>query len=402
MRPAADRPILIAGGGIGGLATALALAHKGIPSKILERRSAFAEEGAGIQIGPHGMHVLRWLGVDDAVRRNAAEPDNLKVINARSGSVLSALPLGSWIARRHGAPYCTAHRQDLHTALLEAASTNPLVHIAMDGKAVDAATVRSGVTVTLANGATLPGAAFVGADGLWSELRTKIFDKQQPRFAGKCAFRSVVPSEAVPQSLRGNDVHIWLAAGAHIVDYPVRRGAERALVAIFPDTQQSEAWSTDASVTDVRDRARPFAQPLKDLLHAASHWRKWSLYERAVPALYAKGAIALLGDAAHPVLPFLAQGAVMALEDASVVAAEIAMTPGDIPSALMRYESDRRTRVMRVQVASRRNGQIYHLSGLMAAARNSVLRALPAERVMAGYDWLYGWKPPLPIATTIK
>ncbi len=129
-------------------------------------------------------------------------------------------------------------------------------------------------------------------------------------------------------------------------------------------------------------------------MQSASSWRKWSLYERAVPSHYVKGAIALLGDAAHPVLPFLAQGAVMALEDACVVAAAIAMTPGDIPSALKRYESERRSRVTRVQAASRRNGQVYHMTGLMAAARNSVLRTLPAERVMRAYDWLYEWKPP--------
>lgn len=394
MHPAADHPVLIAGGGIGGLATALALARHGIPSKILERRSALAEEGAGIQIGPHGMGVLAWLGMDGVVRARAAEPDSLRVLNARSGREITALPLGSWIAQRHGAPYCTLHRQDLHSALVNRATGDPLIAIAANSDVADAATSPAGVTITTSNGATLSGAALIGADGLWSSLRTKFFDAKPPRFSGKCAYRSVVPGEAVPQSLRRNDVHIWLEAGAHVVHYPVRGGREVALVAIFPDTQQSEAWSTDASVTDIRPRACDFAQPLQDLLRSASSWRKWSLYERAVPSHYAKGGIALLGDAAHPVLPFLAQGAVLALEDASVVAAEIGMTPGDIPSALLRYEFNRRGRVMRVQAASRRNGQIYHLSGLIAAARNGVLRNLPAERLMAGYDWLYGWTPP--------
>ncbi len=227
MRPAADRPILIAGGGIGGLATALALARHGIPSRILEQRSAFAEEGAGIQIGPHGMHVLHWLGVDDAVIKSAAEPESLRVMNARSGRELSALPLGSWIARRHGAPYCTAHRQDLHAALLDHASTNPHIEIANDAKVVDAVSNVSGIDVSLATTASMSGAALIGADGLWSALRTKLFDDQLPRFSGKCAYRSVVPREAVPQSMRRNDIHIWLEAGAHIVDYPVRGGTER-------------------------------------------------------------------------------------------------------------------------------------------------------------------------------
>jgi salicylate hydroxylase len=399
VHPAADHPVLIAGGGIGGLATALALARHGIPSRILERRDGFAEEGAGIQIGPHGMRVLTWLGIDAVVRAAAAEPDSLRVMNARSGHEITALPLGTWIARRHGAPYCTLHRQDLHSALVNRAVANPLIAIEANTDVANAASSLEGVTVKTANGAALSGAALIGADGLWSSLRTKLFDAKPPRFSGKCAYRCVVPGEAVPQSLRHNDVHIWLEAGAHVVHYPVRGGPVRgskdiALVAIFQEPAQSDSWSTDASGREVHARIGSLALPLQDLMRSASAWRKWSLFECPVPVHFAKGGIALLGDAAHPVLPFLAQGAVMALEDANVVAAEIAMTPGDIPSALLRYEFNRRARVMRVQAASRRNGQIYHMSGLMAAARNSVLRTLPAERLMTGYDWLYGWTPP--------
>ena len=394
MHPAAEHPVLIAGGGIGGLATALALARHGIPSKILERRDGFAEEGAGIQIGPHGMRVLASLGIDGVVRESAAEPDSIRVMNARSGHEVTALPLGSWIARRHGAPYCTLHRQALHSALVSRATADPRIAIVTNTDVADAASTYAGVTVTTANGPTLSGAALIGADGLWSSLRTKLFDGTPPRFCGKCAYRSVVPGEAVPQSLRRNVVYIWLEAGAHVVHYPVRGGKELALVAIFQEPARFDAWNTQASGPEVHARTGTLAKPLQDLLRSASSWRKWSLFEGPVPTHYAKGGIALLGDAAHPVLPFLAQGAVMALEDASVAAAEIAMTPGDIPSALLRYEFNRRARVMRVQAASRRNGQIYHLSGLMAAARNGMLRTLPAERLMSSYDWLYGWTPP--------
>ena len=394
MRPASDHPILIVGGGIGGLATALALARHGIPSKILERRGAFAEEGAGIQIGPHGMRVLAWLGIDGIVRARATEPDSIRVMNARSGHEVTALPLGAWIANRHGAPYCTLHRQDLHSALVNRAATDPLISIAANTDVVDATTSLEGVTLTTANGATFTGAALIGADGLWSSLRVKLFDAKPPRFSGKCAYRCVVPGEAIPQTWRRNDVHIWLEVGAHVVHYPARGGKDVALVAIFDEPARFEAWSTDASGPEVHARIGSLAQPLQDLMRSVSAWRKWSLFECPVPTHYARGGIALLGDAAHPVLPFLAQGAVMALEDASVVAAEIAMTPGDIPSALLRYEFNRRARVVRVQAASRRNGQVYHLSGFMAAARNGVLRILPAERLMAGYDWLYGWTPP--------
>ncbi|MEQ1715818.1 MAG: FAD-dependent monooxygenase [Hyphomicrobium sp.] len=391
MTTPADRPILIAGGGIGGLAAALALAKRGIASHVLERRDAYSEEGAGIQIGPNGTRILMDIGASDALRTRAAVPDALQVCDAVSGAPMTRLPLGEWIAARHGAPYWTAHRQDLHSALLEIARTHPAITLSTGATVEGAEQQPGGVIAALADGRRLESGALIAADGLWSPVRTKLFDPAQPRAVGKSAYRSVVAIDALPKGLAVNDVHIWLTAGAHIVHYPVRGGQELAIVAIFDEPRQAAGWSTAVEAAFVRTRAAKLASPIRTLFDAANTWKLWSLQALAMPARWTQGHIALLGDAAHPVLPFLAQGAVLALEDASVLSAEIAGADGAMAAALQRYGEMRRGRALRVQSASRRNGRIYHLNGLMAAARDSVLRRAPPALIMKQYDWLYGW-----------
>lgn len=387
-----DNPVLIAGGGIGGLAAALALARRGIASHVLEKRQSFAEEGAGIQIGPNGMRVLAGFGVDLALRNAAAAPDALQVRDAVTGAPLARLPLGSWIAERHGAPYWTAHRQDLHHALLEAAQADAKIALETDASIESADEAASGVRVTLSGGRSLEGRALIAADGLWSTVRAKVFNASAPRMAGKTAYRTVIPVSALPEGLAINDVHIWLAAGAHVVHYPVRGGREHAFVIIYDEAQQTPGWSTRIEAAFVRARAQRLAPSLRVLLEAGEAWRMWTLHELTMPAFWAKGHIALLGDAAHPVLPFLAQGAVLALEDASVLADELAASDGATAAALQRYEDKRRARALRVQSASRRNGRIYHLSGVAKAARDAVLATTPPALFMRQFDWLYGWR----------
>lgn len=392
MTAAPDNAVLITGGGIGGLATALALAKRDISSQILEKRSAFSEEGAGIQIGPNGTRILNDIGVLELLRDDAAAPDALQVRDGINAHELARLPLGSWIAERHGSPYWTAHRQDLHRALLEAATREPRITLHTDCP-VETATQRSdSVTAILSGGREVSGQVLIGADGLWSALRANVFHGNTPRPAGRSAYRTVVPVSDLPAGLAANDVHIWLMDGAHVVHYPVRGGKEIAFVIILTESRPAPGWSTPVEAAFVRTRAQRLAPSLRVLLEAGQHWRMWSLHELATPRQWANGRIALLGDAAHAVLPFLAQGAVLALEDAAVLADAIANADGSFSIALARYEDQRRARALRVQAASRRNGRIYHLSGLLGAARDKVMHGTPPTLLMRQYDWLYGWR----------
>lgn len=387
-------PILIAGGGIGGVATALALAKYGIASHVFERRAAGAEEGAGIQIGPNGTRILTSLGIADALRPLVAAPEAISVRNGATGKGLVRLPLGRWIEARHGAPYWVAHRQDLHAVLLDRARVEPLVRLSHESAVSDIVVADRVVTIATPDGHAWEGRALVGADGLWSSTRAALFKSPLPGFTGRSALRTVIAAKDAPDEFHVLETGVWLLPGAHAAHYPVRGGREIAIVLIVDDAGGSpgEGWSGDIGADWVSERTRDLHPALRGLLEAAPHWRKRALFELATPRQWSDGPVALLGDAAHPLLPHLAQGAVMALEDAVVLASSIAGGGGNIPGALRDYEQQRRARVQRVVRASKRNGQIFHLDGVMAHARNLALGAISGERIMAGYDWLYGWK----------
>ena len=383
---------LIAGGGIGGLATALALARYGIASHVLEKRSEYPAEGAGIQIGPNGGRVLAWLGVSEALRTSAGIPDCIRVHKGSSGELLSRLPLGTRIARRHGASYWVLHRADLHAALLEAARSSRFISLSTGADVTGVRQDESTVTVETSDGRSLEGQGLIAADGLWSDLRQQLFDTDAPVFANRSAARAVLPVLDVPKGITTNDVGIWLGTRAHVVHYPVRGGTELALVVVREDIEPAAGWNSKADGPWVRDGVSAFAPVLRELVAAVPAWRKWGLYDLPKPQQLVRGKVALVGDAAHPVLPFLAQGGVMALEDGMTLAQAVA-THDNVEAAFAAYQVARRTRVTRVQAASRRNGRIYHLGGAMAAARNMTLRTVPAAILMAQYDWLYGWRP---------
>ncbi|MFN0219950.1 MAG: FAD-dependent monooxygenase [Hyphomicrobium sp.] len=385
-------PIAIAGGGIGGLATALALAKRGLPSVICERRVAFSEDGAGVQIGPNGVKILQALGVSDLLRNAIAAPNALSVRNGLTGAELTRLPFGDWIAKRHGAPYWTAHRADLHAALLAAVEKQPLVEQRLEAEVTGWSETQNGIKAETANGDRIPASALIAADGLWSRLRHEVCDAPPPKPVGKSAYRCIVSVARIPAGLAANDVHIWLAPDAHAVHYPVRSGREIALVLIVDDADAVTQWSAESTPDLSNGAAARFAPTLRALLATGDGWRKWSLYSAAPLKSWSRGSVALLGDAAHPVLPFLAQGAVLALEDATALANNIAKQPDDITGALSNYALTRRPRANRIAAAAARNGRIYHLGGPMALARNATLMAAPPARLMATYDWLYGWE----------
>lgn len=394
--PTRHDTILIAGAGIGGLAAALALARRGQAAHVLERRPAFSEEGAGIQIGPNGTHILRELGVAEALQPAAGTPDNLRIMDGVRGGEIASLPLGEWIASRHGAPYWTLHRADLHAALLQRVRCEPLVRLTLDAETVGIEEHGDGIDVTTQEGTAYEGRALIGADGLWSQTRDYVSGRETAlAFTGTGALRTVVPAAALPSDLAQNATHLWLRPGAHVVHYPVRGGAEIAIVLIVDDPESLTGWGTDVLSSYVHCRLAGFPRPLLDLLMIPKAWRKWSLHALAKAPLrtWVRGRAALLGDAAHPVFPYLAQGGVLALEDAAVLARVLASDASDVPRALLSYQRLRWARARRVSRASRRNGGIYHMSGMLAAARDGVMRAIPAQRLMGGFDWLYGWRP---------
>jgi salicylate hydroxylase len=385
-------PILIAGGGIGGLALALALASRGRPSIVLERQREFAAEGAGIQIGPNGVRALQALGVADALRPFVGEPQAIVVHAGASGRVLNQLPLGGWIAKRHGAPYWVTHRGDLHRVLLDATGRNRLIGIRLGFEVASVEQDATHVAVTNIEGAKVTGGAIIGADGIWSAVRQALPGLPAPQFAGATATRTVIPVVQAGR-LAIPAVGLWLNPHAHVVHYPVRGARDIAVVVIAREHWQGHEWDAEAERSTLLAQLRPFHASLTEVLERVPTWRKWALYTLPPLPTWTDGRIALIGDAAHPMLPYLAQGGAFAMEDALTLAYSLATYPA-IPEALNTYAATRRARADRAQAASLRQGRLYRLSPPLSRARDVGLRLVPGTLIMRGLDWLYDWSPP--------
>lgn len=392
---AQDEPVLIAGGGIAGLATALALARRGIPSHILEQRAQFSEAGAGIQIGPNGVRVLEALGVTPRLRAHVSLPEEIVVHQGGIGRVLTRMPLGNWIAARHGAPYWVVHRRDLQAALLAQVQETRGIELETGFSVAEIRDQGDHVAVRAASGATVHGPVLIGADGIRSCVRAALAPDARLHFSGKAASRALLSPEDGATLGDPASMGVWLAPGAHVVHYPIAAGAQFAVVAIVPDDRMTDDWAAANDWATLEPRLAAFAPALRAVLSRAPEWRRWALFEADPLAHFAKGRIALAGDAAHPVLPFLAQGGVMALEDAMVLADALAAELDDPARALDAYDAARRPRVHAIITTSRQNGRIFHLSGPAAVARNLTMAAVPATRLMTRYDWVYGWRPPI-------
>jgi salicylate hydroxylase len=388
------RELLIAGGGIAGLALGLALAKLQIPSHILERQQGFSEAGAGIQIGPNGSRILEALGVLHTLMPLVGAPESIEIKDAATGRQITRLPLGSWIQARHQAPYITLHRKDLHATLLDKVCAEPLIRLSMTKEVVALKENTGAIEVRCADGSVHEANGLIGADGIWSNVRSlSRLSGTPPKPAGYIAARTVIQAAAFsPNESTRKNTHLHLSPKFHAVHYPVRGGHEIALVVILKGGGADRDWNTPAPAGLLAPVIASASPNLAFLLRQAPEWRTWTLHGLKPEPGAARGRIALIGDAAHPILPFLAQGGVLALEDAITLAAAIARKPGAIPAALAMYAEARRARVRRVVRASRLNGRVYHMSGPLMLARNFTLSRSDPERLMAGYDWLYGWR----------
>ncbi len=404
--------IIIAGAGIGGLTAAQAIAGSGFRVLLFEEAGRLSDIGAGLQLSPNATRILIGLGLAPRLEPHVVAPREI-CIRAAGGARLACIPLGEFAAARYGAPYWVIHRADLQTALAEAVRANPDITLTLDAELDSFTANAEGVTAHVVVGRTsiaaddatsldIRGTALVGADGLSSTVRDRLMPRSRarrasdaPRYANRTACRATVPDAAVPAQFRAPAVHLWLGRNAHLVHYPIKGGTAINIVAITHDRRDRPGWSAEDSAPDqVLAHFPPtdWCAEARTVLRAPDLWLRWPLFDRRPAARWGRGPVTLLGDAAHPSLPFLAQGAAMAIEDAAVLANCLKMTPEAPEQALRRYEDQRRPRTARVQRTARRNGRIYHFGGLAAAVRNHMLRRLDGERLLARFDWLYDWR----------
>lgn len=393
--------VLIAGGGIGGLAAALACHRAGAAVQVVERAPVFGEVGAGIQIGPNVTRILHAWGLVEALAQVAAFPDRLQVRSARTGGELGVLPLGARAVQRYGAPYATVHRADLHQLLLTAWQAQGGAAPELGAAIRDFSASAASVDVQLEDGRQWSGAALVGADGLWSQVRQVMLNDGDPQPTGHLAYRALLSQRDLPVALRSQQVTVWLGPRLHVVQYPVRAGAALNLVAIVhgdPDwlhaanatPGQLANWNQLADAADVARALGGVCAPLRDLVEAAGGWRLWILCDRPAmqgPQQHAQGRVALLGDAAHPMRPYLAQGAGMAIEDAHTLGTCLGEAGQDVAARLQAFARLRWQRNRRVQLRSRRNGRIFHASGLVRLGRDAAMAMLGAP--LLDLPWLY-------------
>jgi len=389
--------ILVAGGGIGGLATALALAQRRHRADVFEQAAAFGEIGAGVQLGPNATRRLQKLDLGTGLAAIAARPEALAVHSAESGSELARMPLGDAMQQRYGAPYFCVHRADLHGLLLEAVRTRGTGTLVTGAQIRQVETSDDLVCLSSTDARAWEGEAVVGADGLWSMVRRQLDSPgaaQPPRVTGHTAWRALVEQSALPAALRRGRVDVWLGPRLHAVAYPVRRGEWLNVVVIAESAPAGDArdWDQSSSITALKQAMGRSCAGLQSLLDAMPAWRAWSLGDRTPmtgPADMAHERVALVGDAAHPMVPYLAQGAGMAIEDAVALADAMAdADAADVPAAFARYAEARWARNAQVQARARRNGEIFHATGPVRLGRDMAMRLLGAK--LLDQPWLYG------------
>ncbi|MFS0758515.1 3-hydroxybenzoate 6-monooxygenase [Noviherbaspirillum sp. 1P10PC] len=383
-------PVLIAGGGIGGLAAALALVRQGFVVKVLEQAAQLGEIGAGIQLGPNAFSAFDALGIGEKARGRAVYTDEMVMHDALDESLVGRIPTGEAFRQRFGNPYAVIHRADVHMSLLEGVRESGLVELQTSTAVQRVEQDETGVTVYDGAGNRHRGLALIGADGVKSAVRRQ-YVGDEARVSGHVVYRAVVDRENFPADLRWNAASIWVGPNCHLVHYPLRGGEQYNVVVTF-HSREKEEWSVrEGSREEVQSYFEGICPKARQLIDLPRDWKRWATADREPIAQWNFGRVTLLGDAAHATLQYLAQGACMALEDAVTLGEALRVQDNDIGKAFDLYQRSRVARTARVVLSAREMGRIFHAKGVERLVRNDLWKGRTPERFYDAMEWLYGW-----------
>ncbi|WJR34174.1 FAD-dependent monooxygenase [Mycobacteroides immunogenum] len=382
--------LIVIGGGIGGLAVALTAAASGNEVVVLERAREFAEIGAGIQLAPNGLHALELLGLGGKIADIGVRVDSLRLFDATVDRLINTMSLGADYQHRFNSPYLVVHRAELHRILVSACEADSRIELRSRSEVFGYQQDAAGARTLLADGSSVEGDGLVGADGINSTIRRALLADGEPRVAGITVYRTTVPIDKVGQSLQSNSVTWWTGPGCHLVTYPIAGGSLLNLAASRTDGATEAFSGVSVSEARVLHELAPLRGTARSLLELGRDWRSWALVDRDPVRQWSDGRVVLLGDAAHPMLHYAAQGASQALEDAVVFGALIGADPDRIPGRFARFAEARRDRTADVTLAARASIGIWHAAGDAAMERNEKLGAMRDSDLHEALAWMHG------------
>lgn len=385
-----SHPVLIAGGGIGGLAAALALVRRGFQVKVLEQSPQIGEIGAGIQLGPNAFHAFDALGVGEKARSRAVYTDYMVMTDAIDEYEVGRIPTGEAFRQRFGNPYAVIHRADVHMSLLEATQESGMVEFLTNTRVERTEQDGASVTVVDQHGHPHHGAALIAADGVKSVVRAQYVNDAH-RVTGHVVYRAVVDQDDFPENLKWNAASVWVGPNCHLVHYPLRGGEQYNVVVTFHSRKQEEWGITEGNIEEVQSYFQGISEKARQLINLPKSWRRWATADREPIAQWSFGRVTLLGDAAHPMTQYMAQGACMALEDAVTLGEALRVQNNNLDLAFDLYQRSRVARAARVVLSAREMGRLYHAQGVERLVRNDLWRARTPDQFYNAMQWLYGW-----------